>query len=133
MRVEGPQRRFTKRLFGYSNDLSYLERLSNLGEETLLVRRIKTDLVLVYKIIHGLVDGLDDLVQFARVIRTRGHLYKIVPQPFRVNARKNFFSVRVANFWNNLPAVVAESRTLSAFKRGLRHISYGEINLEYFS
>jgi hypothetical protein len=133
MRVEGPQRRFTKRLAGYTDGLSYLDRLSALGEETLLVRRIKADLVLVYKIIHGLVDGLDDLVQFARVIRTRGHLYKIVPQPFRVNARKNFFSVRVANFWNNLPAAVAESRTLSGFKRGLRGISYNETNLEFFS
>jgi hypothetical protein len=103
-----------------------------LGEETLLVRRIKADLVLVYKIIHGLVDGLGDLIQFARVIRTRGHSYKIVPQRFRLNMRKNFFSVRVANLWNDLPAAVVESATLETFKLKLKQIKYHEINSEYF-
>jgi hypothetical protein len=131
-RVEGPQRRFTKRLSGYETGFTYLQRLHALGEETLLVRRIKADLVLVYKIIHGLVDGLGDLIQFARVIRTRGHLYKIVPQRFRVNSRKNFFSVRVANLWNELPAEVVESRTLSMFKTKLKQIKYHEINSDYF-
>jgi hypothetical protein len=131
-RVEGPQRRFTKRLSGYETEFTYLQRLHALGEETLLVRRIKADLVLVYKITHGLVDGLGDLIQFARVMRTRGHLYKIVPQRFRVNSRKNFFSVRVANLWNALPADVAESGTLTIFKAKLKQIKYHEINLEYF-
>jgi hypothetical protein len=131
-RIEGPQRRFTKRLQGYEDGWTYLERLHALGAETLLVRRIKADLVLVYKIIHGLVDGLEDLLQFARVTRTRGHAFKIVPQPFNINARKNFFSVRVANFWNNLPSVVVESATLSAFKSNLRHVNYHAVNLEYF-
>jgi hypothetical protein len=131
-RVEGPQRRFTKRLLGYEAGFTYLQRLHALGEETLLVRRIKADLVLVYKIIHGLVDGLGDLIQFARVIRTRGHLYKIVPQRFRVNSRKNFFSVRVANMWNNLPSEVAESETLAIFKTKIKQIKYHELNLEYF-
>jgi hypothetical protein len=131
-RVEGPQRRFTKRLSGYETEFTYLQRLHALGEETLLVRRIKADLVLVYKIIHGLVDGLGNLVQFARVMRTRGHLYKIVPERFRVNSRKNFFSVRVANLWNDLPAEVAESGTLTIFKAKLKQIRYHEINSEYF-
>jgi hypothetical protein len=92
-RVEGPQRRFTKRLTGLEHDLSYLQRLHALGEETLLVRRIKSDLILVYKIIHGLVEGLDHLIEVARESRTRGHAYKIIPQRFRVNARRNFFSI----------------------------------------
>jgi hypothetical protein len=132
MRVEGPQRRFTKRLSGYETEFTYLQRLHALGDETLLVRRIKADLVLVYKIIHGLVDGLGDLVQFARVMRTRGHLYKIVPQRFRVNSRKNFFSVRVANLWNDLPAEVVKSGTLAIFKAKLKQIRYHEVNSEYF-
>jgi hypothetical protein len=132
LRVEGPQRRYTKRLFGYGNDMTYLERLFLLGEETLLVRRVRADLVLVYKIIHGMVDGLEDLIEFARDTRTRGHVYKIIPKPFHVNARKNFFSVRVANLWNKLPAHVVESTTLVAFKANLRRITYNEINLEYF-
>jgi hypothetical protein len=131
-RVEGPQRRFTKRLKGFETDWSYLQRLHALGEETLLVRRIKADLILVYKIIHGLVEGLDHLVELSRSERTRGHAYKIVPLRFRVNARKNFFSVRISKYWNELPVEVAEARTLCAFKAKLRKLSYHEVDLEFF-
>ena len=38
---------------------SYLKRLNLLGEEALVVRRIKTDLTLVYKIMRGHVEGLN--------------------------------------------------------------------------
>jgi hypothetical protein len=61
LKIEKPQRQFTKRLSGLEN-MSYLNRLHFLGEDTLYVRRIKFDLILVYKIAHGLIDGLGDLI-----------------------------------------------------------------------
>ena len=131
LRVEGPQRRFTKRLEGLEN-LSYLARLNALNEETLLVRRVKSDLTLVYKIAHGLVDGLDNLLQFAQNIRTRGHSYKVVLEPFRLNARKNFFSVRVSNIWNALPSAIAESGSLYTFKSQLRRLNLNQLNDTFF-
>ena len=36
--------------------LSYNERLKHLNRESLQVRRLKNDLVLCYKMLHGLVD-----------------------------------------------------------------------------
>ena len=72
-----------------------------LGEETLLVRRIKSALMLVFKIINGYVEGLDHLLVFSENHRTRGHSRKLKLLPFRVNARKNFVSVRVASFWKS--------------------------------
>ena len=131
LRVEGPQRRFTKRLEGLEN-LSYLARLNALNEETLLVRRVKSDLTLVYKIAHGLVYGLDNLLQFAQNIRTRGHSYKVVLEPFRLNARKNFFSVRVSNIWNALPSAIAESGSLYTFKSQLRRLNLNQLNDTFF-
>ena len=74
---------------GYG-DYSYLRRLNILGEESLVVRGIKCDLLLVYKIkwlyIHG--HGLDHLIVFDENRRTRGHSKKLKILPFRVNARQ---------------------------------------------
>ena len=131
LRVEGPQRRFTKRLEGLEN-LTYLARLDALNEETLLVRRVKSDITLVYKIAHGLVDGLDNLLQFSQNVRTRGHCYKVVLEPFRLNARNNFFSVRVANIWNTLPSAIAESGSLYTFKSQLRRLNLNQLNDTFF-
>jgi hypothetical protein len=131
LKVERPQRRFTKRLEGMS-ELPYLTRLSLLGEETLLVRRLKADLTLVYKIRNGLVEGLETVVDFVGVSRTRGHEHKIYLEPFTVNARKNFFAVRVANAWNSLPVKVVNASTLRIFKANLRSVSFSGINREYF-
>jgi len=52
--IEQVQRRFTKRLRGY-RDLSYHDRLNKLNLETLELRRVKSDLVLCYKIIFDIV------------------------------------------------------------------------------
>ena len=48
------QRSFTKRLHGFKY-LSYSERLLLLHADTLELRRLKTDLVMLYKIVHNLV------------------------------------------------------------------------------
>ena len=54
-KVESVQRRFTKRLYGMKC-LLYSERLSRLGLETLELRRLKFDLVYLFKIMCGLVE-----------------------------------------------------------------------------
>ena len=73
--IESVQRRFTKRLTGLF-DLNYHDRLSNLGLETLELRRIKNDLILAYKIIFGLVLTSIKL-KINPYNSTRGHQYKL--------------------------------------------------------
>ena len=51
--IEAVQRRFTKRLPGMSN-ISYHVRLNLLKLESLEIRRLRSDLILVYKILFGL-------------------------------------------------------------------------------
>jgi hypothetical protein len=53
--VESVQRHFTKRLPGLNN-MNYDDRLAILGIEKLELRRLKQDLIIVYKILFGLVD-----------------------------------------------------------------------------
>lgn len=49
----------------------------------------------------------------------RGHNKKIKKQQCNLNLRKNFFSHRVVNFWNSLPADVVNSDNLNIFKARL--------------
>ena len=55
--VEVVQRAFTKRIYGCKN-LPYNDRLHELGALTLSNRRKLTDLVTVYKYLHGLINCL---------------------------------------------------------------------------
>jgi len=54
-KVESVQRKFTKRLPGCSH-LSYPYRLVRLNLDSLVVRRLRHDLILTYKIVFGLTD-----------------------------------------------------------------------------
>ena len=79
-RVENIQRTFTKRIAAI-NTLSYLERLDVCGLESLEMRRMKRDLILVYKIIKGLVGlNFDDFFKYAPSRALRGHSLEIVCQ-----------------------------------------------------
>jgi len=56
--------------------------------------------------------------------RTRGHKYKLAKYRSRLDTRKNYFSQRVVNEWNQLPAVVVEAESVNSFKnRYDRYIS----------
>lgn len=107
--------------------------------DTLLVRREKADLVLVYKILHGLVDGLGQVAKPINVVEldgnrnTRGHSYKLRHKPFRINSRKKFFAVRVSRQWNLLPDGVVNSSSLSQFKRALNDVNFDHLNAPYFN
>ena len=54
-KIENVQRRFTKRITSVSH-LSYRDRLVFLGLDSLEYRRLTNDLVMMYKIVHNLVD-----------------------------------------------------------------------------
>jgi hypothetical protein len=122
--VEKVQRKFTKRIPGLRHK-SYGERLNDLSLDTLELRRLHKDVVLCYKIIHGLVD-LDpqDFFTFSRRDGGRGHNQKLFVPQTRLDCRKRFFSSRVVNIWNSLPQDVISSPTLSLFKRRLADVDF---------
>ena len=90
---ESVQRRFTKRIFGL-NGLSYPQGINTLKIETLEVRRLKTDILTMFKTPHNII-AIDFTYFFISSIATdaRCHRFKLVKPLSRNNAR--FFHVRV--------------------------------------
>ncbi|KAK3089769.1 hypothetical protein FSP39_006368 [Pinctada imbricata] len=121
--LESVQRRATRQLPNMKN-LSYPERLRALKLPTLSYRRIRGDMIELYKITSGIYDKA--AVDFIKPWRettsrtsSRTHDMKIFPQRAHTKVRKNAFSVRSANIWNSLPAHVVTSKTVNTFKNRL--------------
>ena len=71
MLLENVQRRATKFILGYPENMNYKERLSNLGIMPLEYRREMADLILFFKFQTGVVD-LDYCKYCTRVV-DHGH------------------------------------------------------------
>jgi hypothetical protein len=115
--VEGVQRRFTKVIVGMS-ELEYEDRLRKLKLPSLEYRRLRGDMIEVFKIVHGLYDRTSTqnlLTPFADC-STRGHGLKLT-KPFIKNRQyKHFFTNRIISNWNNLPVAAVNADSLNIFK-----------------
>ena len=122
-KLESVQRRFTKKLKDLSA-LSYNKRLELLHIERLECRRLKSDLIMCYKILHRLVAlSPDEFFMYSNVLHTRGHSFKLTVPNSRINARANFFSVRVVKIWNNLPSSLVNASSLPLFINKLKYVN----------
>ncbi len=129
-RVESVQRKFTRTLCQRANIKfsSYSDRLQQLKLESLQSRRIKNDLIFLYKILNNLIDiQFSDYFEFSNFSGhnlRRHNLHLDRKRPAKTLCRQNFFSMRVIGYWNKLPTNIVTSPTLGIFKHRLKSISY---------
>ena len=118
-RVESVQRNFTRRIVGLSG-CTYVGRLSECKLESLELRRLKKDLLLVYKMFNGRFNvRFTDFFTVAYSGSTRGHSLKLYPKLSCTDRALNSFAFRVVNVWNSLPSSVIESSSVNLFKSRL--------------
>ena len=112
---------------------SYEERLKELNLFSLTKRRLRGDLIEVFKMFKGF-DNVDinDYVVIDRDRTTRSNGFKITGKTFRTEESKYFFFNRIVNVWNSLPAQIVNSNTIETFKRRLDCHLLTRPNLTYF-
>jgi hypothetical protein len=102
---------------------TYHEKLEQLNMKSLEQRREEADMVLVYKILSNKcnidrekwfdIDNLDA----GPITRANTNGIRIRPPFARTDKRKNFFTVRVCEKWNSLPAKLKCAKNIGNFKR----------------
>ena len=121
--IEKIQRRATK-LVPNIKRLNYQQCLSVFGLTDLKTRRMRGDLIQMYKIINKLekiklVNGVNfsDRVQGYNLRRNSRNLHRELVK--NCPSRFNFLVNRVVNVWNELPEVVIIACTINSFKSKL--------------
>ena len=115
-KLERVQRKVTKMIPRLRNK-PYNERLKELGLFSLSKRRLRGDLIEIFKMFRGLDNvNIHDYLNVDERNITRNNGYKIIGKHFRSEEAKHYFFNRVVNVWNSLPAQVVNSDTLETFK-----------------
>ena len=114
--IEEVQRFYTKRIIGMNN-LEYEDRLSKLKLPSLEFRRLRGDMIEVFKITNGMYD-----------VRTTNNFFELCDSMTRSNGKKltkpqvsfkpfqEFFTNRIINVWNGLPSDIVNVDSVNGFK-----------------
>ena len=117
-KLERVQRRATK-MIPSLRQLPYEERLKRLKLTSLEDRRLRTDMLVLYKILNN-IDKIDyhDYLNLSNSC-TRGNEYKLKKRTTNCDTSKYWFFSRVIGAWNNLPAHIVNWNSVGAFTKRL--------------
>ena len=114
--LESVQRRMTKMIPGLRN-LPYQDRLKKLDLHSLERRRVRGDMIEVFKWVKGINKGdIDKVLIISEQDRTRSNGFKLDKFRFRREIGRNWFTNRVVDEWNKLSNFVVSAGTLESFK-----------------
>ncbi|KFQ33482.1 hypothetical protein N331_00696, partial [Merops nubicus] len=109
-------RRRAMRMIRGLEQLSYEDRLRELGLFSLEKRRLRGDLIVAFQYLkEPYRKGGERLFRMSGNHRTRGNGVG----RYRLGVRKKFFTMRVVRHWNRLPRELVEDPSLEVFKARL--------------
>jgi len=82
--------------------------LQHLNLYSLKYRRLRGDMIEVFKILHHMYDSSVAPELIRNTSTTRGNNYKLLNHTFHYNFRKFSFAARIVNIWNSLPDYVVD-------------------------
>ena len=120
--IESVQERAVRMVSGLKGK-TYEERLKEVGLTTLAERRVRGDHIQVWKTLHR-KDAVNPETWFTFANqRAAGVPTRLSSDPWNLNLppyekeiRKNFWSVRCVDSWNNLPTSLKSASELETFK-----------------
>jgi hypothetical protein len=119
--LEKIQRRAVAMVSGLKGTV-YEERLKELGLTTLEERRHQADMLQTFKIVRG-IDKVNSETWFQmaahaeRATRSSDGPLNLRQRHARLEVRRNFFSNRVVESWNQVPSDAKNARNAGMFKR----------------
>jgi len=100
--------------------LSDEERLRELWLFSLEKRRLQGDLITAFQYLKGAYKkAAEGLLTRACSDRMRGNGFKLKEGRFRLDVRKEFFTMKVVRHWKRLPREAVAAPSLEAFKASL--------------
>ena len=118
-KIERVQRRMC-RCIPSIKTFSYRDQLSYLGIFSLETRRIRFQLIIIFKMFKNIINlNFDNFFHLVPNKRTRGHSASISIKHSNNNYRRDFFSVSSIELWNMLPESAIGASTVTQFKSHL--------------
>ena len=117
--LEKVQKLATRMVWG-TKGLRYPDRLTMLNLFSLERRRLRGDLIEVFKATqHWESSAIAQLFVLRRFTGLRGHKFTLEKSRSSLAVRHNFFTNRVVNAWNKLPSNLVDCQNVDSFKKCL--------------
>jgi len=98
--------------------LKHKERLMRLQLPTLRYRRMRGDMIQVYKILTNKYTNINFSFEKQQDSRTRGHSLKLVSHRHHYDLSKYSFSARIANTWSSYQNQSLQQKLLIVLRTG---------------
>ena len=118
--VERVQRGLTRRIIGSKTRPSYIVRCQNLDLEPIWLRRLKHNLIILFKLMHDTNDlDLEIKFQPQSHYSLRNNSHRLHQQKPKRLLKQRSFIIRYSNLWNCLPEYIRQSNSIGILKNNL--------------